>query len=67
MPKLIFEFQLPEEKEEVKIHQNAGAYYSALWDINEYLVKLVNDDVRKKIPKDEVIEQLKYLMSGVDL
>jgi len=37
MPKVRIEFVLPEEQEEYKIHNNAAAYYSALWDFSQWM------------------------------
>ena len=40
MPIAKLVFKLPEEREELEICQRAGAYYSALFEMREYLRKL---------------------------
>jgi hypothetical protein len=47
MPKAIIEFNLPEEQEEFNNFNNTGKYYSALWDIDQYMrnkIKYASDD-----------------------
>jgi len=37
MPKATLTFDLPEEQSEFDIANNAGKYYSILWDLDQYL------------------------------
>jgi len=37
MPKASLEFSLPEENDEYKMTMKAGDYYSALWDLYQFL------------------------------
>jgi hypothetical protein len=48
MPKGILEFNLPEEENEFNLASNSRNYYSALWEIDQFLrskVKYANDSV----------------------
>lgn len=62
MPKLILEFNLPEEREEAEITQKAGAYHSIIWDVQQYIRKLRKYDDRELIPKDELVDSLNELL-----
>jgi hypothetical protein len=47
MPKVTVEYDLPEEQSEFNDFNNAGKYYSVLWDIDQYMrdkVKYASDD-----------------------
>jgi molecular chaperone GrpE (heat shock protein) len=47
MPKGILEFNLPEEQDEFELANNAGKYYSVIWDIDQYMrnqIKYASDD-----------------------
>jgi hypothetical protein len=41
MPKAILEYNLPEEQSEFEEANNAGKYYSVLWDLDQYLRNFV--------------------------
>lgn len=62
MPKVILEFNLPEEQDEYEITRSAGKMYSSLWDIQNYMRELRKYDEREEIPKDEIIEKIYSLM-----
>lgn len=63
MPKAVIEYNLPEEAEEFKVAIAAYTNYSILLDIQEYVRKLSKYDERETLPKDEVIEALRELLS----
>lgn len=47
MPKITVEFNLPEEQSEFDDFNNAGKYYSVLWDIDNYMrarIKYASED-----------------------
>ena len=47
MPKITVEFNLPEDQSEFDDFNNAGKYYSVLWDVDQYMrnkVKYASDD-----------------------
>jgi hypothetical protein len=41
MPKATLTFDLPEEQSEFDLANNAGKYYSVLWDLDQYLRNFV--------------------------
>ena len=41
MPKITVEYNLPEEQDEFDTANNAGKYYSVLWDLDQYLRNFV--------------------------
>jgi hypothetical protein len=48
MPKVTIEYNLPEEQCEFDEANNAGKYYSVLWDIDQYMrnkIKYGSDDI----------------------
>ncbi len=65
MPKAILEFNLPEEREDFEIHNNAGSYYSAIFEIRVYIRNLNKYDDRDIIPKEELTEKLLDLMQDL--
>jgi len=54
--KAILEFNLPEEKEEFEMYSKAGKYFSALWDISQYIRTVKKNDVG-----DLVIDSLEVI------
>jgi hypothetical protein len=51
MPKVTIEYNLPEEQSEFEEVNNAGKYYSVLWDLNQFLrnkTKYASDDTTKE-------------------
>jgi len=51
MPKVTIEYNLPEEQSEFEEVNNAGKYYSVLWDLNQFLrnkTKYADDSVTKE-------------------
>lgn len=66
MPKVTLEFNLPEEVEEAKMAQNAGAYYSMLHDIANYARTLRKYEEREAIPVKEVHDKLIELIADFE-
>lgn len=66
MSKVILEFDIPEEKEAAEIAQKAGAYYSMLWDIQQYIRTLTKYEEREAIPVEEIADKLRELLSDYD-
>jgi hypothetical protein len=66
MPKLILEFNIPEERDEAKIAQNGGLYYSMLFDIRMYLRSLNKYDERDTIPKEELIDKISSILEDFE-
>jgi len=51
MPKVTIEYTLPDEQSEFEEANNAGKYYSVLWDLDQFLrnkTKYATDDVTKE-------------------
>jgi hypothetical protein len=51
MPKVTIEFNLPDEQSEFEEINNAGKYYSVLWDLDQFLrnkTKYATDEVSKE-------------------
>jgi hypothetical protein len=59
MSKVILEFNLPEEQDEFDTANNAGKYYSVLWDLDQYLRNFV------KYPSDREDPNLTDTMAKV--
>ena len=65
MPKAVITFNLPEEREEYKLANRAGEYYSALWSFDEYLRKQLryNEELTKK--ERETFESVREEFSNI--
>lgn len=55
----ILKFNLPEEQDEFELANNAGKYYSVIWDLDQYLRNYV------KYPAEDVPELLTDTMALV--
>lgn len=66
MPKVILEFNLPEDREDYEMHYNASKYFCAIHDIKNYLRSLRKHDDRESIPKEELIDAIYSYMDCID-
>lgn len=65
--KAILSFKLPEEKSEYEIYSAAVLNYSIICDISDYLRHLNKYDDRESIPKDELSNKLRELLSEFEM
>lgn len=63
MPKVILEFNLPEERSEFEVVNNAGEYYSNLWDIDKYLRSVLKYDQDKDLTATELAEKVRGMIT----
>lgn len=66
MPKVILEYNLPEEQENYETAMNGGHNYSLLWDISMYARSLRKYEEREMLPREEVLEKLHELLEGFE-
>ena len=66
MPKATLTFNLPEETEEYTIAMNGLKNYCMLVDLDEYIRKLNKYDERDILPKEEVIDALRTILSDFE-
>jgi len=69
MPKATLIFDLPEEQSEFDIANNAGKYYSVLWELDQYLRNFIkypadNEDSILTDTMDKVRGELHKLMES---
>lgn len=64
MPKVILKFNLPEEKPEFEVVNNAGEYYSNLWDIDNYLRSVLKYDQDKDLTATELAEKVRGMITS---
>lgn len=66
MPKVILEYNLPEESEEYELAMNGSKYHSILWELQNYARTLRKYDERKVLPKEEIVNKIYELLKDYE-